>query len=364
MWESFMRKCLQLAEKGKPFVGLNPMVGSILLKGDEIVSEGYHAGFGLAHAERALIQKLPVDFDYSNCTMLVNLEPCSHHGKTPPCADLIIEKGIKKVVVGTLDPNPLVAGKGIEKLRNAGVEVEVGVLEDSCIQLNRKFFVNMAENRSYCIAKWASTADGFMASSSGRPRLMISGEDAQNHLHLLRGYVDAILVGVGTWQADQPRLDCRLADPDIEISDTFNPIRVVLDPHLRGDYSEGRVDVVFSPIWILNESKEGDEVSPRGNKIKYLRIPPLWVWDEVLQILYREKVSQVLVEGGKKTLEGLLLSGCADEIMEYRNTDLRAGGGISSPDFPNGWQLQQWLGKDLLRIYKRQIEITGAVDVI
>lgn len=359
-----MRKCLQLAEKGKPFVGLNPMVGSVLVKGDGIVAEGFHAGFGLAHAERALIEKLPGDFSYADCTLIVNLEPCSHHGKTPPCADLIIEKGIKKVVVGTLDPNPLVAGKGVAKLRAAGVSVEVGVLHEECMQLNRKFFVNITENRSYCIAKWASTADGFMASSPGMERLMISGEDAQNHLHWLRGYVDAILVGVGTWEVDKPRLDCRMVDPDIEISDSFNPVRVVLDPNLRGNYDADRVDIVFSPLLVLNTLKDGEEVTPRGNKLHYVKIPNFWVWDELLQILFKHKISQVLVEGGKQTLEGLLLSGCADEIMEYRNTALRAGGGVVSPDFPNGWQFQQWLGKDLLRIHRRNLEILEEGDAV
>ncbi len=350
-WEFAMRRCLQLAEKGEHFVGMNPLVGSVLVKDGEIIAEGYHAGFGLAHAERDLLEKLPEDMDIANCTLVVNLEPCNHFGKTPPCADIIIAKQIPQVIVGALDPNPLVSGRGIERLRSHGIEVITGVLAEECIQLNRQFYTRMIHQRSYCIAKWAATADGYMANNSEH-RLLISGEQAQQHLHVLRSRVSAILVGVTTWERDKPRLDSRILDSDVESSESWNPIRIVLDPNLRGNYDTEAIDRVFSPLWVLNEKIDENKKSERGNNVRFIRLPKQWIWQELLAWLYQQNIASVLVEGGATTLGELIASGCVDEYMEYRNTDLRIGGGIEAPDFPNGWQQQQFLGEDLLRVFK------------
>lgn len=350
-WEFAMRKCLSLAEKGEHFVGLNPLVGSVLLKNGEIIAEGYHAGFGLPHAERDLLQKLPVNMDFSGCTLVVNLEPCNHFGKTPPCTDIIIAKQIPQVIIGALDPNPVVSGKGRERLLSHGIEVITGVLADECIQLNRQFYTRMIHQRSYCIAKWAATADGYIG-NSGEQRLIISGEEAQQHLHVVRSRIDAILVGVTTWEKDKPRLDSRILDSDIESSSSWNPIRIILDPNLRGNYSDEAIDRVVSPIWILNLEKDETKKSERGNVVKFIKLPTEWIWQELLSLLFKNDVGTVLVEGGSTTLRELIASGCVDEYMEYRNTELRIGGGLEAPDFPNGWQEQRFLGPDVLRVYK------------
>ncbi len=350
-WEFAMRKCLSLAEKGEHFVGLNPLVGSVLLKNGEIIAEGYHAGFGLPHAERDLLQKLPENMDFSGCTLVVNLEPCNHFGKTPPCTDIIIAKQIPQVIIGALDPNPVVSGKGRERLLSHGIEVITGVLADECIQLNRQFYTRMIHQRSYCIAKWAATADGYIG-NSGEQRLIISGEEAQQHLHVVRSRIDAILVGVTTWEKDKPKLDSRILDSDIESSSSWNPIRIILDPNLRGKYSDEAIDRVVSPIWILNLEKEETKKSERGNVVKFIKLPTEWIWQELLSLLFKNDVGTVLVEGGSTTLRELIASGCVDEYMEYRNTELRIGGGLEAPDFPNGWQEQRFLGPDVLRVYK------------
>ena len=350
-WEFAMRKCLSLAEKGEHFVGLNPLVGSVLLKNGEIIAEGYHAGFGLPHAERDLLQKLPENMDFSGCTLVVNLEPCNHFGKTPPCTDIIIAKQIPQVIIGALDPNPVVSGKGRERLLSHGIEVITGVLVDECIQLNRQFYTRMIHQRSYCIAKWAATADGYIG-NSGEQRLIISGEEAQQHLHVVRSRIDAILVGVTTWEKDKPKLDSRILDSDIESSSSWNPIRIILDPNLRGNYSDEAIDRVVSPIWILNLEKDETKKSERGNVVKFIKLPTEWIWQELLSLLFKNDVGTVLVEGGSTTLRELIASGCVDEYMEYRNTELRIGGGLEAPDFPNGWQEQRFLGPDVLRVYK------------
>ena len=350
-WEFAMRKCLSLAEKGEHFVGLNPLVGSVLLKNGEIIAEGYHAGFGLPHAERDLLQKLPENMDFSGCTLVVNLEPCNHFGKTPPCTDIIIAKQIPQVIIGALDPNPVVSGKGRERLLSHGIEVITGVLVDECIQLNRQFYTRMIHQRSYCIAKWAATADGYIG-NSGEQRLIISGEEAQQHLHVVRSRIDAILVGVTTWEKDKPKLDSRILDSDIESSSSWNPIRIILDPNLRGNYSDEAIDRVVSPIWILNLEKDETKKSERGNVVKFIKLPTEWIWQELLSLLLKNDVGTVLVEGGSTTLRELIASGCVDEYMEYRNTELRIGGGLEAPDFPNGWQEQRFLGRDVLRVYK------------
>lgn len=350
-WEFAMRRCLQLAAKGEYLVGMNPMVGSVLVKDGIVVAEGYHAGFGLAHAERDLLQKLPDDMDFTGSTLVVNLEPCNHFGKTPPCTDIIISKQIPRVVVGAKDPNPLVSGKGIERLQKQGIEVITGVLAEDCVQLNRQFYTRMMYQRAYCIAKWATTSDGYMSNGTEN-RVLISGEEAQQHLHVLRSRVSGLLVGVTTWEQDKPRLDSRILDTDVESSESWNPIRLVLDPNLRGNYGNDSVDRVFSPLWVLNCQSEKQYKSERGNEIRFIKIPKDWVWQELLRILYEHNLGTVLVEGGAATLNGLISSGCVDEFIEYRNTELRIGGGQLAPDFPNGWQQQQMLGKDMLRVFK------------
>ncbi|MBL7917041.1 MAG: bifunctional diaminohydroxyphosphoribosylaminopyrimidine deaminase/5-amino-6-(5-phosphoribosylamino)uracil reductase RibD, partial [Bacteroidia bacterium] len=199
--ESFILRTLTLAQKGLGAVSPNPLVGCAIVKDGEIVAEGYHQKFGEAHAEVNAINNLPKDINPADCTLYVNLEPCSHQGKTPPCADLIISKGFKKVVIANMDTNPLVGGKGIEKLRTAGIEVITGVCEQEAKFLNRRFFTFHEKKRPYIILKWAQTADGFISKlpvPADRNKNLISGEASRKLVHQMRAEEDAILVGKNT----------------------------------------------------------------------------------------------------------------------------------------------------------------------
>ena len=300
--EFWMRRCLALAERGWGKVSPNPMVGAVLVRGGVVVAEGWHAYFGGAHAERMLFEglELGVDEDFSDCILYVSLEPCAHFGKTPPCANLILEKGVGAVVVGVLDPNPKVSGRGVEILRAAGVDVLVGVLADECRRLNGSFWVNQVLGRTAVVAKWAETGDGFMgriAEESSRlsptnpilsseiellqnDRLLISGEESGRWVHHLRSGMDAILVGVNTWNLDQPKLNVR----GLEI--LKQPIRIVLDRNGRGEYTLEGLSRSEGELWVIG----GD-----------LNLPELLKW------LYEAHgLGVILVEGGASILQSFL----------------------------------------------------------
>ena len=330
--EFWMRRCLALAERGWGKVSPNPMVGAVLVRGGVVVAEGWHAYFGGAHAERMLFEglELGVDEDFSDCILYVSLEPCAHFGKTPPCANLILEKGVGAVVVGVLDPNPKVSGRGVEILRAAGVDVLVGVLADECRRLNGSFWVNQVLGRTAVVAKWAETGDGFMgriAEESSRlsptnpilsseiellqnDRLLISGEESGRWVHHLRSGMDAILVGVNTWNLDQPKLNVR----GLEI--LKQPIRIVLDRNGRGEYTLEGLSRSEGELWVIG----GD-----------LNLPELLKW------LYEAHgLGVILVEGGASILQSFLDADCVDEIHILRNSQMRLESGVMSPNSDRG----------------------------
>lgn len=300
----YMLRCLELAERGRGRVSPNPMVGAVLVRDGVVVAEGWHAVFGGAHAERMLFEGLGAS-DFSDCILYVSLEPCAHFGKTPPCANLILEKGVGRVVVGVLDPNPLVSRKGVEILRAAGVEVLVGVLENECRQLNWAFWVNQVIGRTAVVAKWAETSDGFMGLVKDE-RLLISGEESRRWVHNLRADVDAILVGVNTWNLDKPKLNVR----GLEVSK--QPIRIVLDRNGRGEYTSEGLGRSDGELWVV------------GGDLDLL---------ELLRWLYREKgLGLILVEGGASILQSFVDADCVDEIHILRNSQMQLGAGIKSPN--------------------------------
>ena len=330
--EFWMRRCLALAERGWGKVSPNPMVGAVLVRGGVVVAEGWHAYFGGAHAERMLFEglELGVDEDFSDCILYVSLEPCAHFGKTPPCANLILEKGVGAVVVGVLDPNPKVSGRGVEILRAAGVDVLVGVLADECRRLNGSFWVNQVLGRTAVVAKWAETGDGFMgriAEESSRlsptnpilsseiellqnDRLLISGEESGRWVHHLRSGMDAILVGVNTWNLDQPKLNVR----GLEI--LKQPIRIVLDRNGRGEYTLEGLSRSEGELWVIG----GD-----------LNLPELLKW------LYEAHgLGVILVEGGASILQSFLDADCVDELHILRNSQMRLESGVMSPNSDRG----------------------------
>jgi diaminohydroxyphosphoribosylaminopyrimidine deaminase/5-amino-6-(5-phosphoribosylamino)uracil reductase len=355
--EFWMRRCLVLAERGRGKVSPNPMVGAVLVRDGVVLAEGWHDVFGGAHAERMLFEGLGLggelelpgqNEDFSDCILYVSLEPCAHFGKTPPCANLILEKGVGRVVVGVLDPNPLVSGKGVGLLRAAGVEVLVGVLVDECRGLNRMFWVNQVLGRTAVVAKWAESADGFMgriAEESSRllptnpilsneieplqnERLLISGEESGRWVHRLRSGMEAILVGVNTWNSDQPKLNVR----GLEVSK--QPIRIVLDRNGRGEYTSEGLRRSEGELWVVG----GD-----------LNLPELLKW------LYEAHgLGVILVEGGASILQSFLDADCADEIHILRNSQMHLGSGVMSPNLDQSMLIrEQDLGADEHLIWRR-----------
>ena len=376
----YMSLCLELAERGRGRVSPNPMVGAVLVRDGVVLDEGWHDVFGGAHAERMLFEGLGSgqNEDFSDCILYVSLEPCAHFGKTPPCANLILEKGVGAVVVGVLDPNPKVCGRGVEILRAAGVDVLVGVLEDECRGLNRMFWVNQLLGRTAVVAKWAETADGFMgriAEESSRllptnpilsneiellqnDRLLISGEESGRWVHQLRSGMDAILVGVNTWNMDQPQLNVR----GLEVSK--QPIRIVLDRRLRGEYSAEAVNRSEAPLWViydlnylesdeamgiresefqaLSESLGSEKLVGWGLELSELELSngnsdSLNAVDRILQWLYEAHgLGVILVEGGASILQSFFDVDCVDELHILRNSQMRLGSGIMSPNLDRG----------------------------
>ena len=280
--EKYMRRCLQLAQNGQQNAKPNPMVGAVIVSSDgRIICEGYHVRCGEGHAEvNAFAAVKPEDEPLlAEATIYVSLEPCSHYGKTPPCADLIIKKGVKRAVVGCVDPFAEVRGRGIRKLREAGIEVEVGVLEKECEALNRRFFTFHREQRPYIILKWAQTANGFI-DDHFKP-VQISNDFTKMLSHKLRAEEDAILVGRVTEERDHPQLTVREWNGS-------NPKRLVID-----------------------------------------RSHPL-----NLESLYAHQIQSLIVEGGAKTLQSFLDKGLWDELRVETNLGMTVGDGTRAPQIP------------------------------
>ena len=291
MDEKYIYRCLQLARLGEYYVAPNPMVGAVLVsQSGEILGEGWHKQYGGPHAEPNCIrnaeQAHPQGIDYQSCTLYVSLEPCSHYGKTPPCAELIIDKGIGRVVIGMLDPNPQVAGRGVRMLQEAGIEVRVGVLESECLQLNKRFVCLHTKHRPYVILKWAQTADGYIdVQRDGGSPLVISTPLTKQLVHQQRAENMAIMVGTRTALLDNPRLlNTRWSGR--------HPIRICLDRHnvLPAD---SRIFSDDAPTIVYRDNTD---------------------WQYIIQDLAQRNISSVLVEGGATLLQHILDSGIYDEV--------------------------------------------------
>lgn len=309
-----MQRCLQLAANGLGRVRPNPLVGCVVVKDGRIISEGYHQEYGHNHAERNALLR---GGDYCGATLYVNLEPCSHYGKTPPCADLIIEKGIKRVVCCNDDPNPLVAGNGFRKLEAAGIEVVQHVMEEEGRELNRRFFTFMEQKRPYVILKWAESADGFMAPAASGTYWLSTQE--QNRLnHRWRTEEAAILVGSETFLQDSPTLT-----PRHYLGPAPQP--VVLDRRNR---------LAFLTQSELKEQKEKSDSSFRSDcdKKKWLVLQNQTI-PEVLHELYEAKLQSVIVEGGRQILDAFIASGLYDEVRILRSPQ-HLGTGLKVPAIP------------------------------
>lgn len=308
--EKYMQRCLQLAAKGEYYVAPNPMVGAVLVAADgTILGEGWHKKFGGPHAEVNAFADYDMHGERHTClaeaTLYVSLEPCSHYGKTPPCADMIIRRGVGRVVVGCIDPNPQVATRGIRRLQDAGIEVVVGVMEKECRELNRRFICLQEKHRPYVILKWAQTADGFIAplpkGDGEQPRLVLSSVLTKMVVHRMRAENMAIMVGTNTVIFDNPKLLTTHWSGR-------NPIRVVLDRH-------GRL------------SREMNVFSDDAQTIVYRSNTD---WQYVLCDLAARGIHSVLVEGGSLLLNHILSTGIYDEL-HVEVAPITIGEGVVAP---------------------------------
>lgn len=319
MDERFIQRTLALAAKGRGHTKTNPMVGAVLVRDGRILAEGYHRAYGADHAEVDCLRRAKED--PAGATLYVNLEPCSHHGKTPPCVDAIVRAKIARVVVGMEDPNPKVAGGGIARLRQSGVEVTTGVLEAECEHLNRAFITGITKHRPYILAKYAATVDGRIATRSGESQ-WITGEAARKDGHRLRGEVDGILVGTRTALLDDPRLTNRSGEGK-------QPVRIVLDRMGRLDAGaklfDGEIETVVYTARM--DRKKADRLAEQGVAVVFTEERD-GVLDTAsfLEDLYDRGVGTLLVEGGG-TLHGSMIKGdFVDEFVLYLAPTLLGGG--------------------------------------
>jgi len=320
--EYYMQIALNLAKQGWPYVAPNPMVGCVIVLDEKIVAEGFHQKYGEAHAEVNSINNLSPLVRAEDCTLFVNLEPCSHHGKTPPCADLIISKGFKKVVIANLDPNPLVAGKGIEKLKNAEINVITGVLEKEGRELNKRFFTFHEKKRPYYILKWAQTADGFISKlpvPEKREENMIGDEEQQKKVHQMRAGEMAVMVGKNTVLCDNPNLTTRLAEGK-------NPLRIFIDKNLEVPRSFNIYNTQAETI-VFNALLSEDAGNIKRIKIDFTKN----VLKQISDILYQLKIQSVIVEGGVFLLNDFIKQNLYDEVNVFVNEKLKFGSGVKAP---------------------------------
>jgi diaminohydroxyphosphoribosylaminopyrimidine deaminase/5-amino-6-(5-phosphoribosylamino)uracil reductase len=317
-----MSRCLQLAQLGAGNVAPNPMVGAVLVYNDLIIGEGFHQKYGEAHAEVNCIYSVGDESKplIEKSTLYVSLEPCSHFGKTPPCSDLIIQQKIKKVVIGCRDIYEEVNGKGIERLRNAGIEVVTGILEKESKDLNKRFFTFHQKKRPYIILKWAQSVNAKIGSES--ERVLISNQYSNRLVHKWRSEEAAILVGKNTALKDDPALTTRLWKGN-------NPVRIVIDPKLELPsslriFNEEARTFVFNLL--KNSSAENIE-HIRLNKKKFL--------EEMLSSLYEKDIQSVIVEGGAKMLQSFIDHNLWDEARVITNLEMIIGEGIQAPEVKN-----------------------------
>ncbi|MBN2297062.1 MAG: bifunctional diaminohydroxyphosphoribosylaminopyrimidine deaminase/5-amino-6-(5-phosphoribosylamino)uracil reductase RibD [Deltaproteobacteria bacterium] len=315
--KTYMRQALLLAEKGLGRTAPNPPVGAVVVKDGRVAGRGFHPGAGMPHAE---IYALRDAGDKARgATIYVTLEPCSHYGKTPPCTLALIEAGIKRVVVGAVDPNPVVAGKGIEFLRSHGIEVLVGVEREAAEELIRWYAFWMRSKRPFVIAKAAMTLDGRIAAPGGDSK-WISSQESRTFVHVLRNHTDGILVGIGTILCDDPELTCR-------IKGGRDPLRIVLDK----DFQIPQTARVLGERCLIFTAKDpGSRPEITASRTAVVRLPlddsDRFAWRDILEYLGNNGLHAILVEGGKGVHSGLIQSGSANKILFFVAPKLLGGG--------------------------------------
>lgn len=335
-----MRRCIELAKQAHGLTYPNPMVGSVIVHNGVIIGEGYHCKAGEPHAEVNAIRSVTKRDLLADCTIYVSLEPCAHFGRTPPCAQLIIDTGIPRVVVGCVDTFSKVAGKGIEMLREAGVEVTVGVMEAECRELNKRFFTFHEKHRPYVILKWAESADGYIDAvrdSADNPQ-WLTNHECKRLVHKQRTQEQAIMIGANTAILDNPQLTARLWRGN-------NPTRVVIDPHRRVPHTAN----------IFNHSADTIVInSDIDSKMDNVRLVSAELANDsaanILNALHAQGIQSVVIEGGEKTLTSFIENDLWDEAYVYRGT-ITLGKGVSAPHIYQPASRVQMIGEVQLFTY-------------
>ncbi|HSJ11083.1 MAG TPA: bifunctional diaminohydroxyphosphoribosylaminopyrimidine deaminase/5-amino-6-(5-phosphoribosylamino)uracil reductase RibD [Gillisia sp.] len=345
--ENYIKRCIQLAQNGLGTTYPNPMVGSVLVYKGKIIGEGWHHTAGEPHAEVMAIRAVKDKTLLKKSTIYVSLEPCSHYGKTPPCSDLIIASGIKKVVIGTIDPFAEVAGKGVKKLMDAGCEVIIGVLEEECRFLNRRFFTFHQKQRPYIILKWAQTRDGFIAPESREERkpVWITGSLSNQLVHKWRSEENGILIGTNTAVDDDPRLNTRLWTG-------AHPTRIIIDRKLRTPVGSNVHDRSVKTIFICEKSPVNSLVEKSGeNETIFAEIDfETEIARQICEVLFRHGIQSVIIEGGTQTLQTFIQAGLWDEARIFTgNVDFNTG--VRIPVFQGKFVEDRKTGEDTLMIY-------------
>lgn len=340
---SFMKHCLELARRGAGQVAPNPMVGCVVVHKGKIIGEGYHEKYGEAHAEVNAIRSVKNPDLLKESTLYVTLEPCAHHGKTPPCSDLIVEKQIPKVVIGTIDPFAKVAGRGIERMQKAGIDVQVGILEDECRELNKRFFTFHQKHRPFIMLKWAQTQDGFIdidreAENYGEPT-WITGSEALLRVHQLRAEENAIMVGTNTAEKDDPSLTVRHCKGE-------NPLRIVLDKNLRLSASLKLFNHESETI-IINSVKDEQRENVEFIRVDYSQN----ILPQVLEVLYQKEKLSLIVEGGRTLLQSFIDQQLWDEAYVFTGTK-KFGNGIPAPKLKGECFSREEISNDVLEVFK------------
>ncbi len=336
-----MHRCIQLAKNGLGTTYPNPLVGCVIVHNGKIIGEGWHHKAGEAHAEVIAIESVSDVSLLNDATVYVSLEPCSHFGKTPPCTNLIIDKGIKKVVIGSIDPNPKVSGQGVQKLKDAGCNVTIGESQKECDELNKRFFTFHLKKRPYIFLKWAQTEDGFIAPMERKQQgpVWITSPHSRQMVHKMRAEEQAILVGTNTVIADDPSLTTRYWKGN-------SPTRIVLDRNLRIPKDtavyDGKVKTIF-----ITENNSDNETNLIFEPIDFSGK----VASQICDIAHKHAIQSMIVEGGAQMLQTFIESSYWDEAFVFiGNTTFEAG--VKAPKFKGTLVSEEKIKKDILQHYK------------
>ncbi len=354
-----MQRCLDLAWLGRWAVRGNPMVGAVLVARGVVIGEGYHRGWGLPHAEIEALNSVKPEQRalIPEATLYVNLEPCSHYGKTPPCSDRIVQEGIPRVVVGMTDPNPKVAGKGLEKLRKAGVEIISGVMERACLELNKAFVCRMQKKRPWVLLKWAQSADGFLAAADASP-VHFTNAWSDRLVHEWRAQCGAILVGARTVLKDNPQLTARLVPvcqnhagtPPLvsgqKVPKPEQPLRIVLDRYGQLPQEARVFDGQASTLVVRTPDLPPDRYLLPHSEVMAIQFDRQLL-PKLLQALAEREINSVMVEGGTETLKAFIREGLWDEARIFK-APTQLDNGVRAPEVPGQLTELLSIGEDML----------------